>query len=108
MADKNWQTFDLEEIKAELKREQVEYLEFLNVSDLNCGIYFLAAGSTDNQSPHENDEIYLVLSGKARMKLEGTKRDVGPGSLIYVKANVEHRFFEIEEDLSLLVMFATA
>jgi mannose-6-phosphate isomerase-like protein (cupin superfamily) len=108
MADKNWQVFDLEEIKAELKGEQVEYLEFLNVSDLNCGIYSLSAGSIDNQSPHEDDEIYLVLSGKARMKIESTERAVKPGTLIYVKAKAEHRFFEIEEDLTLLVMFATA
>ena len=55
-----------EEIKAKLKGKPVEYLEFLNVSALNCGVYFLAAGSTDMQSPHDDDEVYLVLSGRAR------------------------------------------
>jgi mannose-6-phosphate isomerase-like protein (cupin superfamily) len=106
MADKNWQVFDLEEIKGKLKGKPVEYLEFLNVSALNCGVYFLAAGSTDMQSPHDDDEVYLVLSGRARMKLEGTERAVGPGSLLYVSATTEHSFFEIEEDMTLLVIFA--
>ena len=108
MGDKNWQVFDLNEIRAQLKGKPVEYLEFLNVSALNCGVYFLAAGSTDMQSPHDDDEVYLVLSGKARMRLDGTERDVGPGSLLYVSATTEHSFFEIEEDMTLLVMFANS
>jgi mannose-6-phosphate isomerase-like protein (cupin superfamily) len=108
MGDKDWQVFDLAEIKAKLKGKPVEYLEFLNVSALNCGVYFLAAGSTDMQSPHDDDEVYLVLSGKARMRLEGTERSVGPGSLLYVSATTEHSFFEIEEDMTLLVMFANS
>jgi quercetin dioxygenase-like cupin family protein len=33
---------------------------------------------------------------------------VAPGSLIFVPANVEHRFHSIAEDLSLLVLFAPA
>ena len=108
MGDKNWQVFDLAEIKAGLKGKPVEYLEFLNVSALNCGVYFLAAGSTDMQSPHDDDEVYFVLSGKARMRLEGAERSLEPGSLLYVSATTEHSFFEIEEDMTLLVMFANS
>lgn len=108
MSDGSWQVFDLAEIKGKLKGEAVEYLEFLNVPALNCGLYFLAAGSTDMQAPHDEDEVYLVLSGKARMRLGEEDRAVGPGSLLYVGASTEHSFFEIEEDMTLLVMFAAS
>ena len=107
MTESTWQVFDLQEVRDKLKGEAVEYLEFLNVPALNCGIYFLAAGSTDMQAPHDEDEVYMVLSGKARMRLGDEERAVGPGSLLYVSATTQHSFFEIEEDMTLLVMFAT-
>lgn len=106
MGGKNWQLFDLEEIKGKLTGKSVEYLEFLNVSALNCGVYFLAAGSTDMQSPHDDDEVYLVLEGRARMRIDGTERAIGPGAVLYISATTEHAFFEIEEDMTLLVIFA--
>mgnify|MGYP001829235153 CR=1 FL=1 len=106
MDNSNWQVFNLDEIKQKLTGKPAEYLEFLNVPALNCGVYFLAAGSTDMQSPHDDDEVYLVLSGKARMRLEGAEKPVGPGSLLYISASTEHSFFEIEEDMTLLVVFA--
>ncbi len=108
MSDGSWQVFDLKEIRNKLKGDPVEYLEFLNVPALNCGIYSLAAGSTDMQAPHDEDEVYLVLSGKARMHLGDEDRNIGPGSLLYVGATTEHSFFEIEEDMTLLVMFAAS
>lgn len=108
MTESTWQVFDLAEVRDKLKGEAVEYLEFLNVPALNCGIYFLAAGSTDMQAPHDEDEVYLVLSGRARMHLGEENRAVGPGSLLYVSATTEHSFFEIEEDMILLVFFSTS
>ncbi len=107
MGNDSWRVFDLAEVRNKLKGDAVEYLEFLNVPALNCGIYFLPAGSTDMQAPHDEDEVYLVLEGRARMNLAEEQRSVGPGSLLYVSATTEHSFFEIEEDMTLLVIFAT-
>jgi mannose-6-phosphate isomerase-like protein (cupin superfamily) len=108
MTDGTWQLFDLAAIKEKLRGDAVEYLEFLNVPALNCGLYSLAAGSTDMQSPHDEDEVYLVLTGTARMRLAGEERSVGPGTLLYVSATTEHSFFEVEEDMTLLVFFAAS
>lgn len=106
MSENKWQVFDLEELRDKLRGDDVEYLEFLNVPSLTCGFYHLRAGSRDMQAPHDDDEVYYVLSGRARMRLDETERDVGPGSLLYVGATTEHSFFEIEEDMTLLVLFA--
>ncbi len=108
MSASSWQVFDLDEVRGKLKGNAVEYLEFLNVPALNCGIYHLKAGSKDMQAPHDEDEVYVVLDGRARMRLGDAEREVGPGSLLYVGATTEHSFFQIDEDMTLLVMFAAS
>jgi mannose-6-phosphate isomerase-like protein (cupin superfamily) len=107
MSADGWEVVDVSEIKGRLTGKAVEYLEFLNVPALSCGLYSLAAGSKDMQAPHDEDEVYFVLEGKARMHLGDEEREVTPGSLLYVKAATEHGFFEIEEDMLLLVLFAS-
>jgi mannose-6-phosphate isomerase-like protein (cupin superfamily) len=106
MAAEGWQVVDLSDVKNRLEGKTVEYLEFLNVPTLSCGLYSLAAGSKDMQAPHDEDEVYFVLEGKARMQLGAEEKEVKPGALLYVQAATEHSFFEIEEDMLLLVLFA--
>lgn len=108
MEDENWQVLNLEELTEQLKGDPVEYMEFLKTPNLSCGLYSLAAGSKDMQAPHDEDEIYLVLSGKAQFRLKGEVMDVKPGSFLYVRAAVEHSFFEIQEDMTLLVLFSSS
>ncbi len=108
MSNESWKVFDLPELMSTLADKPVQYREFLKVPALSCGLYKLAAGAKDMQSPHDEDEIYFVLSGKAKMQLRGSERTVGPGALLYVGATESHSFFEIEEDMTLLVFFATS
>jgi quercetin dioxygenase-like cupin family protein len=90
----------------ERARQAKPYLEFLRVPSLSAGVYVLPAGGVDVQSPHKQDEVYYVVSGKARMRAGAQDRSLIPGSLIFVAADVEHRFYAIEEELTLLVFFA--
>lgn len=82
------------------------YHEFLRRGMFSVGLYRLAAGETDTQTPHEEDEIYHVLSGRARLEAAGHAHPVESGSLAYVAKRVEHRFVDITEDLEVLVLFA--
>lgn len=84
------------------------YHEILRVPSLSAGIYRLAAGAHDPQSPHTEDEIYYVLSGSARFVLGDTVQDIAAGDFIYVPAGEPHRFTDIQEALDLLVVFAPA
>ena len=86
----------------------IAYLEFLRVPALSMGVYRLPAGGVDLQSPHTEDEIYYLVSGKALIRVAAEDRAVGPGSIVFVAANVPHRFHTIEEDLTVLVFFAPA
>ena len=104
--EKTWAAFELSELIDQRRRSGRAYFRFLEVPTLSTGIYQLAAGAEDRQQPHDRDEIYFVEKGKARLEVDGEDVAVGPGSIVYVKAKVEHRFHDITEDLTVLVMFA--
>lgn len=78
----------------------------LNSDDLSLGTYSIPAGGQDDQSPHAEDEVYVVQSGRATLVTTSVIADVGPGSVVFVPAGEPHRFTEISEDLALLVVFA--
>ena len=84
------------------------YQEFLRVPAMSAGVYVLAAGATDKQTPHQEDEIYYVVRGRAKMRLGGEQRSVNSGDVIFVEKLLEHCFFDIAEELELLVIFAPA
>lgn len=84
------------------------YLEFLRVPSLSMGIYTLPAGTTDEQTPHTEDEVYFVTHGKAEIRVGNDHQHIAAGSIIFVAANVEHCFYNITEDLTVLVFFAPA
>ena len=84
------------------------YLEFLRSPAMSAGVYVLAAGAADPQKPHKEDELYYVVRGRARMRIGSQDQAVSAGSVIFVAAHVEHRFFDITEELVVLVFFAPA
>ena len=102
------QAFELAQLFEDQKQANKLYLEFLKVPDLSMGLYVLPADGTDPQSPHTEDEVYYVVSGKAQITVAGESSDVQAGSVVYVEKNMAHHFHSIEEDLTLLVFFAPA
>ena len=84
------------------------YLEFQRSADLSTGLYVLPAGGIDLQSPHSEDEIYVVLEGRARVTVGNEDGPADRGDVIFVGAGVPHRFHDIEEELRLLVVFGPA
>lgn len=87
---------------------QAHWIEQLRVPDLSVGTYSIPRGGTDDQSPHTEDEIYVVTAGRATLQAGDDGAEVGPGSVVYVPAGEVHRFRDISEDLAVLVIFAPA
>lgn len=108
MASDVMRGFELEELLARHEAGGKLYLEFLRVPALSAGIYRLPAGSADPQQPHNEDEVYYVISGSGSFTCEGQTIPAKAGSTIYVAARAEHRFHDITEDLTILVLFAPA
>jgi mannose-6-phosphate isomerase-like protein (cupin superfamily) len=96
----------------EIDRQRAEsgrlYREFLRVPALSAGLYVLPAGGTDPQKPHHVDEVYYVVRGRARFLADNEDREISAGSVIFVAGEVEHRFYDIAEELAVLVFFAPA
>lgn len=100
--------FQMANLLQELEESEKRYSEFLRVPSMSAGAYMLAAGSDDLQKPHNQDEMYYVVRGRARMRSGSEDQVVTTGSVIFAAANVEHKFYDITEDLVVLVFFAPA
>jgi mannose-6-phosphate isomerase-like protein (cupin superfamily) len=82
------------------------WVEHFRTTYLSVGTYSIPAGGVDDQGPHSEEEIYVVVSGRAVLEADGQQVQVGTGSVVFVDAHVQHRFVDIEEDLTVLVLFA--
>ncbi|MBZ0293776.1 MAG: cupin domain-containing protein [Anaerolineae bacterium] len=102
MENSVWQILAKSSVQTDL------YQEVIRVPAMSIGIYKLAAGSRDPQSPHTEDESYYVISGAGQIEIEGENHPVQPGDLIFVPARANHHFTNITDDLVLLVFFAPA
>lgn len=98
----------LDQLAADTRASGGRFHEFLRRDALSCGIYILPGGGTDEQSPHREDEIYVVHRGSGKITIAGREQAIGPGSVIFVAAHDEHRFHDFSDDLELLVVFAPA
>jgi mannose-6-phosphate isomerase-like protein (cupin superfamily) len=102
------QAFMTKTLRAERAEGGGRYHRFLDEDTMSMGIYHLPRRAKDNQAPHDEDEVYYVLEGRAKLRVEDEVVDAVPGAVLYVAARAEHRFVEIEEDLTLLVFFSKA
>jgi mannose-6-phosphate isomerase-like protein (cupin superfamily) len=106
--DRLMQAFDLGAVLQERERADQTWLEFLRVPGLSMGVYHLKVGQPDPQKPHEEDEVYYIVSGRGRFRAGAAVRDAAPGTILFVARREEHRFFDVTEDLTVVVFFAPA
>jgi|GEM_PF-251432 len=79
---------------------------FLKVPSLITGLYTLPKKiGGDTVLTHEVDEINYVIKGSAKMAIGDEVIDVAPGSVVYVKEGVGHRFYALQEDFEVYIMF---
>jgi mannose-6-phosphate isomerase-like protein (cupin superfamily) len=98
-----YQAFELDELQADRSRS---YAEFLRRPGISMGVYHLPVGGKDPQHPHAADEVYVVLAGRAVLEVEGERLEMQRGRVVSVDVGADHRFVDVTEDLSVLVVFA--
>lgn len=69
--------FTISDLQNQREQAQKRYLEFLRVPAMSAGVYVLAAGSTDLQSPHNEDETPKPESRAVTKAQEATAAFVG-------------------------------
>jgi mannose-6-phosphate isomerase-like protein (cupin superfamily) len=108
MSNNSWLVFQLSELLAKVEPGGVRFHEFLRTPSLSCSVYHVPAGSKEMQSAHVEDELYLVLEGRGQLRIGDDDHRVEKGTLLYVRADTEHTFFEIEQDLTVLAFFGAS
>jgi mannose-6-phosphate isomerase-like protein (cupin superfamily) len=96
--------FIAEELLAGLDPDRHDFAEFFRAATLSLTVAHWPAESVDDQEPHTEDEVYYVVSGRARLSVADEDVEVSAGSI--VAAGVEHRFHDIVEDLRVIVFWA--
>lgn len=90
----------LERLKDDPERE---FANLLKHGSLSVKIY--RPREVDRQTPHEQDEIYVIISGTAYFTTEARTHEVIPGEVLFVPAGSDHRFEEFSEDFATWVIF---
>ena len=59
----------------------------------------------DYQTPHDQDEIYIVIDGSGKIEIEGIQYPFSPGTAIFVAAGKKHKFIGNHSGIKLWVVF---
>ena len=98
--------FDLPALLEQLDASRPDFSHFFATETLSLTVASWPAGSTDDQTPHAEDEVYFLAAGRGVISVAGAERPVGPGAVVYVAAGVEHHFHSITENLHVLVFWS--
>ena len=93
----------LAEVLARIPTVGVRSTEAFRHGSLLVKVY--APRGHDPQTPHKQDEVYIVMTGSGRFITGAETRAFGPGDMLFVAAGVPHRFEDFSDDLVLWVVF---
>lgn len=72
------------------------FTEMLRHGSMSVEIF--APRGKDSQTPHEQDELYMIKSGSAQFVLDESSESVSPGDVLFVPARVRHHFEQMSSD----------
>jgi mannose-6-phosphate isomerase-like protein (cupin superfamily) len=102
-----FQTAELDGMITQARASADSYApEVLRSELLSVGLYIVPAGGPDDQSPHNEDEVYYVVRGRAKIRVGDDDHPVQPGTVLFVPAKAVHYFHDISEELILVVFWA--
>lgn len=75
----------------------------LRHGSMRVGLY--APRGIDSQSPHKQDELYIVISGTGEFLKSEQRFPFKAGDVLFVEAGVAHRFENFSDDFATWVVF---
>lgn len=91
-----------------LDPDELQHREVLEAGPITVEVGRYPADSAAPKNPHNEEELYYVLSGAAQMRVGDDTYDVDAGDLVHVEPSLEHDFFNITEDLTVLIVLGPA
>lgn len=97
--------FDLVTYLEKIKKSSSYFQTFINKNSLAAGVLVLQSGEEDIQVPHDNDEVYYIISGDGFLKIKDKNYKVSKDKLFFVAKDVEHYFHGNKKELKVLYFF---
>jgi mannose-6-phosphate isomerase-like protein (cupin superfamily) len=68
-------------------------------------VEYYKPANVDLQTPHKQDELYVIASGRGDFNKAGEIISFETGDILFVPAGMEHRFENYSEDFATWVIF---
>ena len=68
-------------------------------------IEYFAPQEVDTQTPHKQDEIYIIIKGHSNFYRDTERISCKKGDIIFVPAGMEHHFENFSDDFATWVIF---
>ena len=68
-------------------------------------IEYFAPQEVDTQTPHKQDEIYVIIKGHATFYRDGKRTSCKKNDILFVPAGMEHYFEKFSDDFATWVIF---
>lgn len=101
-ATKDW-LVSLAHFRCQLGRDRENFFVGLRHGSMRIELY--KPVGEDTQTPHAQDELYIVLHGSGTFVKAGERKPFQPGDVIFVQAHAEHRFENFTHDFETWVVF---
>jgi mannose-6-phosphate isomerase-like protein (cupin superfamily) len=93
----------LTDAKAALAEELHPYLTLFEREDAR--VLLFAPRGEDVQTPHTQDELYVIVSGSGTFRRGEETTSFAPGDVLFVPARMPHKFEKFSDDLVIWVVF---
>jgi mannose-6-phosphate isomerase-like protein (cupin superfamily) len=71
----------------------------------SMSLILFAPEGNDYQTPHEQDELYIVIEGAGILEVEGEPFEFDKGDVLFVPAHKEHRFIQFTSGIKMWAVF---
>jgi mannose-1-phosphate guanylyltransferase len=92
------------ELVEQLEQGEKNYLEVLSEDSVQVELARFPNPAPKN--PHTEDELYYIISGSGMVRVGEETYAVEDGDVVYIERGVEHDFFDIEDEITALIVFA--
>lgn len=68
-------------------------------------LVLFAPKDNDYQTPHDQDELYIIIEGSGILDIEGKNIEFSKGDALFVPALKAHKFVEFTQDIQMWAIF---
>lgn len=93
-----------DELVEQLEQEDRHYGEVLSAESMS--VELARYPNPEPKTPHKEDELYFIISGSGMASVGEETFAIEEGDVVYVEKGVKHDFYDIDDELTALIVFA--